>query len=212
MPNGADSPPAERHIRGIPHGALRLHPFSGNSRALQEQHLAVFIRQPFIQEFFREVTAMMSKTVYNTNCNTICNPTFVRAVSAAAKPIIDFTRSGWRSFEKVNCALGAHFIRPFMLRAELAEYIAAHEQRGHHFDTDGVDIRYDGGVYVVLRKMQGVWYIVDAYLTDTPVEFKPIYFWQRIQRGVSSLLARLIIGWRVTRTEKLLRLEPKAAR
>ena len=155
---------------------------------------------------------MMSNTICRTNCNSICNPVFVRAASAAAKPIIDFTRSGWRSFEKVNRALGAHFIRPFMLRAELAEYIAAHEQRGHHFDTDGVDIRYDGGVYVVLRKMQGVWYIVDAYLTDTPVEFKPIYFWQRIQRGVSSLLAKLIIGWRVTRTEKLLRLEPEAAR
>ena len=155
---------------------------------------------------------MMSNTVCNTNCNTICNPTFIRAVSAAAKPIIDFTRSGWRSFEKVNCALGAHFIRPFMLRAELAEYIAAHEQCGHHFDTDGVDIRYDGGVYVVLRKMQGVWYIVDAYLTDTPVEFKPIYFWQRIQLGLISVLAKMVIGWRVTRTEKLLRLEPEAAR
>ena len=50
MPNEANSPPAERHIWGIPHGALRLHPFSGNSRALQEQHLAVYIRQPFIQK------------------------------------------------------------------------------------------------------------------------------------------------------------------
>ena len=154
---------------------------------------------------------MMNNTICNTRCNanrnTNCNPVFVRAASAAAKPVIDFTRSGWRSFEKVNRALGAHFIRPFMMRAELAEYIAAHEQRGHHFDTDGVDIRYDGGVYVVLRKMQGIWYIVDAYLTDTPVEFKPIYFWQRIQRGVSSLLTRLIIGWRVTRTEVLRRLE-----
>ena len=46
------------------------------------------------------------------------------------------------------------------------------------------------------------------------MEFKPIYFWQRIQSGVSSLLTRFIIGWRVTRTEVLRRLEmsqPEAA-
>ena len=57
----------------------------------------------------------------------------------------------------------------------------------------------------MLCKMQGVWYIVDAFLTDPPVEYKPIHFWKRIQRGVSSMLARLIIGWRVTRTEALRR-------
>ena len=139
--------------------------------------------------------------------NTICNPVFAHAAPAVfkSKPIVDFTRSGWRNLEKVNRALGVHFIRPIMLREELAEYIAAHEQSGRHFDTEGTDIRYDDSVYVMLCKMQGVWYIVDAFLTDPPVEYKPIHFWKRIQRGVSSMLARLIIGWRVTRTEALRR-------
>ena len=83
--------------------------------------------------------------------NTICNPVFVHAAPAVfkSKPIVDFTRSGWRKLEKVNRALGAHFIRPIVLREELAEYIAAHEQSGRHFDTEGTDIRYDDGVYVI---------------------------------------------------------------
>ena len=69
--------------------------------------------------------------------NTICNPVFAHAAPAVfkSKPIVDFTRSGWRKLEKVNRALGAHFIRPIMLREDLAEYIAAHEQSGRHFDT-----------------------------------------------------------------------------
>ncbi len=124
----------------------------------------------------------------------------IAATWTSSRVIIDFTRAGWRSFEKVNRALGAHYIRPFVLRNELAAYIAAHEAQGHHFDTEGEELRYDGGVYVVIRKMQGVWYIIDAYMTETPAEFEPIYFWQRIQRGVNYVLAKLIIGWRVTKT------------
>ncbi len=98
----------------------------------------------------------------------------IAATWASTRVIIDFTRAGWHSFEKVNKALGARFIRPFVLRNELAAYIAAHEAQGHHFDTEGEELRYDGGVYVVIRKMQGVWYIIDAYMTETPAEFEPI--------------------------------------
>lgn len=124
----------------------------------------------------------------------------ITATWASNRVIIDFTRAGWRSFEKVNKLLGARYIRPFVLRNELAAYIAAHEARGVFFDTEGTDIRYDGGVYVVIRKMQGVWYIIDAYMTETPAEFEPIYFWQRIRRSINYVLTKLVIGWRVTKT------------
>ncbi len=131
----------------------------------------------------------------------------IAAMRPGNRVIIDFTRVGWRSFEKVNRALGAHFIRPFVLRNELAAYIAAHEAQGRHFDTEGEEIRYDGGVYVVIRKMQGVWYIIDAYMTETPAEFEPIYFWQHIQRGVNYVLPKLVIGWRVIKTRAVNRLD-----
>ncbi len=130
-----------------------------------------------------------------------------KATWASNRVIIDFTRAGWRSFEKVNRALGAHYIRPFALRNELAAYIAAHEAQGRHFDTEGEEIRYDGGVYVVIRKMQGVWYIIDAYMTEIPVDFEPIYFWQRIRRGINYVLAKLVIGWRVIKTSAVSRLD-----
>ncbi len=130
----------------------------------------------------------------------------IAVMRTSSRVIIDFTRAGWRSFEKVNRALGARFIRPFMLRNELAAYIAAHEAQGVFFDTESEEIRYDGGVYVVIRKMQGVWYIIDAYMTETPVEFEPIYFWQRIQRGINYVLAMLAIGWRVIKTRGINRL------
>ena len=130
----------------------------------------------------------------------------IAATWASNRVITDFTRAGWRSFENVNKALSAHYIRPFVLRNELAAYIAAHEARGVFFDTEGTDIRYDGGVYVVIRKTQGVWYIIDAYMTETPAEFEPIYFWQRIRRGINYVLAKLVIGWRVTKTRGMNRL------
>ncbi len=129
------------------------------------------------------------------------------ATWTSSRVIIDFTRAGWRSFEKVNRALGVYYIRPFMLRNELAAYIAAHEAQGVFFDTESTDIRYDGGVYVVIRKMQGVWYIIDAFMTETPAEFEPIYFWQRIQRGVNYVLAKLVIGWRVIKTRAVSKLD-----
>lgn len=131
----------------------------------------------------------------------------IAATWASNRIIIDFTRAGWRSFEKVNRALGARFIRPFVLRNELAAYIAAHEAQGIFFDTEGEELRYDDGVYVVIRKMQGVWYIIDAYMTETPAAFEPIYFWQRIRRGINYVLAKLVIGWSVTKTRVMNRLD-----
>ena len=40
---------------------------------------------------------------------------------------VDFTRSSWRQFTRLNRNLGARFIRGFVLRYELAAYLTAHE-------------------------------------------------------------------------------------
>lgn len=109
---------------------------------------------------------------------------------------IDFTRSGWNKLNRINQQLGALFIRPFVMKNELAEYIAAHEASGIHFDTEGEDIRYDNGVHLIIRKVQGVWQIVDVYMTEEPIAYKPIFFWSRIKQGIDYVLARLVIGWR----------------
>ena len=114
---------------------------------------------------------------------------------------IDFTHSGWRKLNKINQQLGALFIRPFVLKNELAEYIAAHEASGVRFDTEGEDIRYDNGVHLIIRKMQGVWHIVDVYLTEIPTSYKPVFFWQRIKCGIDYVLAKFVIGWRAITTK-----------
>ena len=109
---------------------------------------------------------------------------------------VEFTRTGWRQFTRLNRSLGARFIRAFILRYELVAYLAEHEAAGVHLDTECQEVRYVDGVYLLLRKSQGVWYITDVFAAEEAVRYEPIYFWQRIKRGASYILARLLIGWR----------------
>lgn len=109
---------------------------------------------------------------------------------------VEFTRTGWRQFARLNRSLGARFIRAFVLRYELAAYLAEHEAAGVKLDSECQEVRYVDGVYLLLRKSQGVWYITDVFTAEETVGYEPIYFWQRIKRGASYILARLLIGWR----------------
>ena len=63
-------------------------------------------------------------------------------------------------------------------------------------DTECQEVRYVDGVYLLLRKSQGVWYITDVFTAEEVVNYEPMYFWQRFNRGASNLLVRLLIGWR----------------
>ena len=109
---------------------------------------------------------------------------------------VEFTRTGWRQFARLNRNLGARFIRAFILRYELAAYLAEHEAAGVKLDTECQEVRYVDGVYLLLRKSQGIWYITEVFTAEEAVGYKPIYFWQRIKRGASYILAHLLIGWR----------------
>jgi len=109
---------------------------------------------------------------------------------------VEFTRTGWRQFARLNRNLGARFIRAFILRYELAAYLAEHEAAGVKLDTECQEVRYVDGVYLLLRKSQGIWYITDVFTAEEAVGYEPIYFWQRIKRGTSYILAHLLIGWR----------------
>ncbi|MCI6376600.1 MAG: hypothetical protein MR842_02400 [Clostridiales bacterium] len=109
---------------------------------------------------------------------------------------VDFTRSGWQQFAKLNRKLGARFIRGFILRHELAAYLTAHEDAGAPLDEGCMEVRYENGVYLLLRKMQGVWYITDVFCTEEAVAYEPVFCWKRIRRGASFILAHVLIGWR----------------
>ena len=109
---------------------------------------------------------------------------------------VDFTRSGWKKFMRINRSLGAKFIRAFVLKYELAVYLGEHEHSGAALDEGCQEVRYEDGVYLLLKKMQGVWYITDVFLAEAAAAYEPVFFWQRIRRGASFLLAHVLIGWR----------------
>ena len=109
---------------------------------------------------------------------------------------VDFTRSGWRQFARLNRGLGAQFIREFILRHELGLYLAAHEAAGISLDEGCQEVRYEDGVYLLLKKMQGVWYITDVFAAEEAVAYEPVFFWRQVKRGASFILAHVLSGWR----------------
>ena len=109
---------------------------------------------------------------------------------------VDFTRSRWRQFAKLNRSLGARFIRGFVLRYELAAYLTAHEDAGAPLDEGCMEVRYEDGVYLLLKKMQGVWYITDVFVAEGVVAYEPVFSWRQIKRGASFILAHVLTGWR----------------
>ena len=117
---------------------------------------------------------------------------------------VDFTRSGWRQYMKLNRSLGARFIRGFILRHELGLYLAAHEAAGMELDEGCQEVRYEDGVYLLLKKMQGVWYITDVFAAEEAVAYEPVFFWKRIRRGASFILAHVLIGWQAL-TQRMVR-------
>lgn len=108
---------------------------------------------------------------------------------------VDFTDRGWKQFTRLNRRLGAGFIKAHVLQNELAQYLAAHEAAGVQLDTECQEVRYDDGVYLLLRKSHGVWYITEVFAAAEAVGYQPVYFWQQIKRGVSYIMARVLIGW-----------------
>ena len=112
------------------------------------------------------------------------------------KAQVEFTRSGWRQLARLNRSMGARLIRAFVLCHELSAYLAEHEASGVHLDTECQEVRYVDGVYLLLRRSQGIWYITDVFAAEEGDGYEPMYFWQRVRRGAGCVLIRLLIGWR----------------
>ena len=113
----------------------------------------------------------------------------------SARVRIEFTKDGWRQLAKINRSFGGNFIRAFILKNEIAVYIAAHAQTGRRFG-DVLSLRYDEHISVLLENRNGVWYITDVIVTDAGEGYAPLYFWTRIKRGCDIVCARILIGWR----------------
>ena len=110
---------------------------------------------------------------------------------------VDFTRSGWRQFARLNRSLGVRFIRGFVLRYELGVYLAAHEDAGAELDEGCQEVCYENGVYLLLRKMQGVWYITDSCAAEETVSYVPLAESGRWLHAGEILCDGYSLAWRV---------------
>ena len=129
-----------------------------------------------------------------------CRKTNISTRSSSIR--IDFTRGGWRQFARVNRTLGSRFIKAFVLRHEVASYIAAHEDVGIQFDTLCQEIRYDDGVYLLLKRVHGEWLITDVCVDESETvsseekhTFFPILIWRRVRNGLRTALTQTLCGW-----------------
>lgn len=111
-------------------------------------------------------------------------------------PHVDFTKSGWKQFSALNRALGTRFVKGFILRRELAEYIGAHYESGNNLDPVCQEVRYEDGVYLLLKQIGSTWYVTDIWATEEPTAFAPMLFWVRVKRGWQTILRQIVIGWR----------------
>ena len=138
-----------------------------------------------------------------------------RHIMAGYAVSIEFTKQGWRQFARLNTSLGIRYIRAFILKRDVAEYIAAHEAASIKLDTgvSGAALRWRRPS--AAQEGSGTWLITDVFCTEEAVAFAPVYFWTRVRRGCNLLLVRLITGWRsLTKAlaERLVAHEPQISR
>ena len=114
----------------------------------------------------------------------------------SARVNIEFTKDGWKQLLQQNTSPVSAFIQSINIKADLALYITAHEDKGIFMDTECQEICYQSGLFLIIRKEHGVWYITDVFTTGEDAGFEPVYFWTRIKRGCNVLVARILICWR----------------
>ena len=111
-------------------------------------------------------------------------------------PNVEFSKTGWKQFAAMNRCLGSRFIKGFILRRELSEYIGAHYESGNLLDPYCQELRYEDGVYLILQQIGSTWYVTDIWTTAETVAFKPVFFWKRVKFGWREFAVRVMIGWR----------------
>lgn len=138
-----------------------------------------------MQVSFNSPTAMWNRMAETT-----------RLLFKSARVSIEFTKDGWKQLLQHNPSPISAFIQSINIKADLALYITAHEEKGIFMDTECQEICYQSGLFLLLRKEQGVWYITDVFTTGEDAGFVPVYFWTRVKRGFKLVAARVLICWR----------------
>ncbi|MBQ3423830.1 MAG: hypothetical protein IJH38_01355 [Clostridia bacterium] len=113
-----------------------------------------------------------------------------------ARVRVEFTREAWQQLRQLHPSTLSAFTQTINIKADLGLYIASYEERGIRLDIECQQVCYQPGMFLIMRKKNGVWYITDIIVTGEDVGFIPVFMWTRIKRGVNVLAARVLICWR----------------
>ena len=94
----------------------------------------------------------------------------------------------------LNRALAPASLRASSSAASWRIYRAHYEAAITRSGLSGV--RYEDGVYLLLKQIGSTWYVTDIWATEEPTAFAPMLFWVRVKRGWQIILRQIVIGWR----------------
>lgn len=147
----------------------------------------------------------------NQTCEHNINNAFSGAQSAQTQALIrrsvrvnvEFTKDAWKQFVALKGNIFSAFIQVFTVKADMALYIRAHEEKGIRLDNLCQEVCYEQGVFFLLKNVCGIWYITEVFTTDGDLGFVPVFFWTRIKRGCDVLAARVLLCWRRMTTRNM---------
>jgi len=87
--------------------------------------------------------------------------------------------------------MGCH-TRAFILRHEVSWYLSSQEQAGTVFDTQCQELHYDEQIWLLVQKVQGVWYIIDVWLYKSVVCSVYMFFRKHIKQYGYGTILRLL--------------------
>ena len=123
-----------------------------------------------------------------------------RNVNSGCRDIsVNISRSGWRKLGNMNRELGANYIRAYEVRMELCAYLKMYEDAGMSLDTQWQELRYDEKICLIIRKVQGIWYVIDIWITDMAMCTVPLYMWKVMRKSGREIMTRILIGWQAIR-------------
>ncbi len=109
---------------------------------------------------------------------------------------VELSNRGWRKLAHVSHQLKGHFAHALVLKHEVSAYLASHEQAGIAFDTQCQELHYDDRIWLLLRKIQGIWYIIDVWLHESVVCSIPLSVWKQVQKYCCKWIIHLLLNQR----------------
>ena len=107
---------------------------------------------------------------------------------------VDFTRNGWKAFCRLNNRLGANFIRAFILKRELAEYIERHLEDGYPMIAE-FDVLHEDGIVLTVYLCHGVYYISDVCCIGEVIGHRPYFTLRHHMTSFGWRFAEVLCGW-----------------